>query len=133
MENKTKLKQILKYVWIAYGLFSIFIVLYLIDGLVCKDILKVSNRYELTDNWNVTINEDYYENVSLDEFTFDAVNKGDVITMETLVPSDFEYKEACLCMKAAMWQYLCMLMTNWNMSMDMIGKKKIEQQEVEIC
>ena len=82
MENKTKLKQILKYVWIAYGLFSIFIVLYLIDGLVCKDILKVSNRYELTDNWNVTINEDYYENVSLDEFTFDAVNKGDVITME---------------------------------------------------
>lgn len=100
MENKTKLKQILKYVWIAYGLFSIFIVLYLIDGLVCKDILKVSNRYELTDNWNVTINEDYYENVSLDEFTFDAVNKGDVITMETPVPSDFEYKEACLCMKA---------------------------------
>ena len=81
MENKTKLKQILKYVWIAYGLFSIFIVLYLIDGLVCKDILKVSNRYELTDNWNVTINEDYYENVSLDEFTFDAVNKGDVISI----------------------------------------------------
>ena len=99
MENKTILKKLLKYIWIVYGLFSIFIVLYLIDGLVCKDIMEVSNRYDFADNWDVTINGAYHENVSLDDFTFDTVNKSDVITIERIVPDDFEYVQACLSLK----------------------------------
>lgn len=99
MDEKDKYKKILKWVWVIYALLSIFVVLYLVDRLVCKDIMKVSNRYLLNDNWNITINDNYYENVSLDNFSFEAVDKDDVIVMETIVPSDYQYVEACLCIK----------------------------------
>lgn len=99
MEKNAKLKKIFKYAWVIYALFSIFIVLYLVDRLVCKDIMKVSNRLILNDNWDVTINDDYYENVSLDSFSFNTVNKNDVVVLETIAPTDYQYKEAVLCLK----------------------------------
>ena len=97
MNKKITFKSIMKYVWIVYAVFSIIIVMYLADSLVCKDFLKVSNRFLLNDHWNVTINDTVYENVSLNDFTFDAVNKEDVIVMETTVQNDFEYKQPALC------------------------------------
>ena len=99
MRDKVNLKTVLKTLWILYAIFSIFLVIYLIDRLVCKDIMKVSSRYELNDNWNFTIKDKYYENVSLEGFSFDTVDKGEKIAMEMTVPTDYEYREAALCMK----------------------------------
>lgn len=99
MEKKATLKKVLKGIWLAYAIFSIIIVVYLIDRLVCKDIMKVSNRFILNDNWNFTVNGEHYEDVSLDEFSFETLNKNDVAVMEIDVPKDYEYKEACLCLK----------------------------------
>ena len=98
MASKVNFKKILKYVCTAYVVFSIVIVLYLIDNLICNDIMKVSNRLILNDNWNVWINDDYYEDISIDSFTFEAVNKNDIVVMETIVPDDYRYREATLCM-----------------------------------
>ena len=99
MSESKKSKKILRYLWLTYGLFSIFIVLYLIDDLVCKDIMEVSNRLVLNDNWNITINGTLYENQNLDEFIFGTVMHGDVVVLETIVPTDYEYKEACICIQ----------------------------------
>ena len=99
MGDKVNLKKVLKVIWIAYAIFSIFIVVYLVDRLVCKDIMEVSNRLDLNDNWNITVNGKYYEDVSLDSFSFEAVDKNDVVVMERVVPTDYKYREASLCLK----------------------------------
>lgn len=90
------LKKIIKYIWIVYAIFSVMLVIYLADHLICKDILNVSNRIFLEDHWNITMNDETYEDVELSSFTFDAVKKGDKITMETQIPKEWEYGEAAL-------------------------------------
>lgn len=99
MQDKSKIKKILKYVWIIYGLASILLVLYLVNDLVCNDIMKVSKRLVLNDNWNVTVNETTYENVALDEFSFDVIMKGDKVILERIIPTDYQYKEASICIQ----------------------------------
>lgn len=97
MQEKKNYKVILKYLWIVYALFSIAIVLYLANNLVCKDIMDVSNRIILNDGWDITINGESYSDVSLDSFLFETVESGDIIEMETKLPDDWEYKQAALC------------------------------------
>lgn len=107
--KKIDYKKILKYVWIVYAVFSIFIVIHLVDGLISKDIDDVSNRVVLNNNWNISINDDYYEDVSLASFSFDPVNKKDVIVMETVIPDDYEYRQPALCINnqhAALTMYV---------------------------
>ena len=93
----TRSKKIIKYIWVAYALFSMLIVIYFINNLLCKDIMKVSNRVVLNDNWDVYINDTTYENVSIDSLEFNAVKKGDKVVLETTLPDTWEYGQAALC------------------------------------
>lgn len=96
-EKKSLRKKIFKYVWVAYAMLSMFIVLYFVNKLLCKDIMQVNNRIILNDGWDVTINETKYEDVSFDTFVFDTVNKGDKVIIETTLPNTWEYGEAVMC------------------------------------
>ncbi len=97
MFKKADYKRILKGVWIAYALFSIFIVLYLVDRLVCKEIDKVSKKIYLNDNWNITVNDELYENVSIDSIKIDSLKNDDKIILETTISKDIDYNQAALC------------------------------------
>ncbi|MBQ2981904.1 MAG: diguanylate cyclase [Lachnospiraceae bacterium] len=97
MDLKKNNKKILKIIWMIYALGSIVLVLYLANKLVCSDIMKVSNRVILNDNWDVTINDKVYKGVSLDNFAFDTLMKKDEVIMKTIVPDDYDFKEASIC------------------------------------
>lgn len=89
-------KKLLCVLWMIYAMFSVLIVLYLADNLICKDMTKVSNRVFLEDNWNISINNNVYENVGLTDISFPAVKKDDKITMTTKIPEEWSYKESAL-------------------------------------
>lgn len=40
----------------------------------------------MNDGWDVSINDEEYENISLSDFSFHAVGNGDVVTMENVLP-----------------------------------------------
>ena len=81
-----------------YVLFSVFIVIYLADRLICKDLENVSKKVLLDDNWNIVINGEQYDNVDLSSFRFDAVNKGDYIIMTRTLPNDWAFDETAMCL-----------------------------------
>ena len=83
---------------IAYALFSVFLVLYLADHLICKDLDAVSDKVLLDDSWNIIIDEDEYTNVDLNSFRFNAVNKGDYIIMTRTLPESWNFEETALCL-----------------------------------
>ena len=101
MSDKGKLKGILKYFWLVYAVGSIFFVLYLVDTVVCNELNKVSKKIILEDNWKITINEKVYENINLEDFIFDSVNRNDIVIMETRIPDDFEYRDGVICIQNA--------------------------------
>lgn len=58
--------------------------------------MNVSNRYILNEGWNITINDKYYNNVELENFFIDPVVKNDVVVLEKVIPSDYEFEQAVL-------------------------------------
>ena len=90
-------KKLLKIVWIVYALFSIAIIIYLTDYMFRKDLDAVSDKVMITENWDITIDDTLYEDVSLDNFHIDVADKGMTITMETTLPSDWDFVEPALC------------------------------------
>lgn len=89
-------KNILKIIWILYALLSVFIWLPHTDDLLTKDYEKISNYVLLDDSWDITINDTFYQNVSLGDLHFPAVNKGDQITMERVLPETWNIEEGTL-------------------------------------
>ncbi|MDE6365693.1 MAG: GGDEF domain-containing protein [Lachnospiraceae bacterium] len=86
----------LKLIWILFALISILTWLPRLDGLLTKEYSAISDYVGLDDGWDITINEDTWQNVSLTEFQFSAVSKGDVITMQRTLPTDWELVEGVL-------------------------------------
>lgn len=84
------IKNGLKTIWIIYAIFSIMIWLPKIDNLLKKDYAEISKHILLDDDWNITINDKFYQDVSLDDFQFEPVKKGDRITMQRQLPGDWE-------------------------------------------
>lgn len=80
-----------------YALFSVFLVIYLVDLVISKDYNIPSNRLFFNDNWNISINEKLYTGVSLDDFHFPALNKGDEVIMQRTLPDTWEFEEAAFC------------------------------------
>ena len=64
--------------------------------MLCKEYNEVSQYLALDDGWEVTINETNYHNVSLDQFQFEMMNKGDNLVMERKLPKDFKMEQATL-------------------------------------
>lgn len=90
-------KKLLRTVWIAYALFSVILVICLANNLICKDYNVISNHMILSNNWDISINGTLHEKVSLEDFSFDTLKKGDTIVMETTLPDNWTYTEPALC------------------------------------
>ncbi|MDD6072489.1 MAG: GGDEF domain-containing protein [Clostridiales bacterium] len=58
--------------------------------------LDGSNYQELNNGWHVEINDRAYDNVSLDDFLFSSVSKGDVIRMSCELPSEADIENPVL-------------------------------------
>lgn len=84
--RKPTRKSVLKIVFVVYAMFSIFLTATMIDRMFSNDYSVISQGVTLNDGWNITINNRAYQNVSLDTFHFDIVNKGDTITMMRTLP-----------------------------------------------
>lgn len=89
-------KTILKAVWILYAIISTIYWLPKVDAMFSKDLSSISQCISLNDSWDITINNDSYQNVSLDDFYFDAVSKGDEITMQRVLPDNWNITEGAL-------------------------------------
>lgn len=87
-------KNIIKILWLVYALVSVFLVIYLVDLVICKDYNIPSNRLFFDDNWNITINEKSYTDVSLDDFHFPPLKKGDEVIMQRTLPDTWNFEEA---------------------------------------
>jgi diguanylate cyclase (GGDEF)-like protein len=94
--KKSSKKLALKCMWVAYVLISIVICLILTDSLINKDYATVSRHMSLDDDWKIRIKDNVYEDISLKDFSFKAVNKGDTITMERKLPDSFDIKTGAL-------------------------------------
>lgn len=84
-----------KYFWLVYTLLSIATIIIYADKLLTKDMNKQDVTI-LNNNWTITINDKTYENVALDNFKFDALDKGDTVIMETTLPKNLKYKNTAL-------------------------------------
>lgn len=79
-----------------FALISILVWIPQIDKLITKDYAAMSGCVLLDDAWDITINEDRYQNILLADFHFPPVRKGDTITMERTLPSDWGLVEGVL-------------------------------------
>lgn len=65
----------------------IFIVCFVVLSNVLSRVeLDESNYSKVNEGWHVEINDIVYEDVTLDEFSFQALNKGDVLKMKCELP-----------------------------------------------
>lgn len=94
--SAVSVKKTLKIVWVVYAFFSICFILLVVNRLFTKDYASISKYLTLNDGWNVTINKNSYQNVSLDHFSFDITNKGDELTLQTILPDSFCLTESVL-------------------------------------
>ena len=86
--KKPTRKTVIKAALIVYALFSVYFTTRFIDGLLSSEYSAVSRYLTLNDAWDIAINDDSFQNVSLDTFRFAPVKKGDTITMERTFPAD---------------------------------------------
>ena len=84
-----------KFFLLVYTLCSIATIIIYADKLLTKDMNKQDVTI-LNNNWTITINDKTYENVALDNFKFDALDKGDIVIMETTLPKSLNYKNTAL-------------------------------------
>lgn len=89
-------KAALKTICIVFVLISMLVWIPQIDKLITKDYATISECVLLDDAWDITINENFYQNVLLTDFHFPAVGKGDTITMQRTLPSDWGLVEGVL-------------------------------------
>lgn len=94
--KKITKKLILQIIWVIYALASIIFWLPKVDNLFSQDYSSISNHISLNDSWDITIGNNVYHNVSLDDFKFDAVNKGTKITMKRTLPDNWDITQGTL-------------------------------------
>lgn len=94
--NKPFLKTLLRTLWILYALLSTLVWLPKIDGLLVKDYASMSEYISLDDFWEISIGDDTYYDVSLNDFRFDAVLKDNEIIMQRKLPYDLGVSDGAL-------------------------------------
>lgn len=88
IRKKPTRKTVIKAALIIYALCSVYFTTRFIDGMFSSEYAAISHSLSLNDGWDIAINEDHWQNVSLDTFRFAPVNKGDTITMERTFAAD---------------------------------------------
>lgn len=98
MKNKMKItrKTIIKALLTFYAFASVCFIVFAIDHLLSKEYPEISHCVTLNDSWDITINDTLYRDVALDDFQFDSVHKGDIITMMTFLPESLNSSENAL-------------------------------------
>lgn len=86
----------LKAFWIFYALASVIITIINADKLITKDYTAISQYTDLDNLWNITINDELYSNISLKDFRFNTVSKGDIILMQRQLPDSWQFVESAL-------------------------------------
>ena len=76
-----KIKKIIKLVWIIYAVVSFLIWFPKTDQLLCKIYDEVAEYVTVNEGWDIKINQEEYENVTLTEIDFEPLNKGDILVM----------------------------------------------------
>ncbi len=97
--TKTK---ILKALWLLFALLSALFWLPKIYNILASDLESISQYISLDDSWDITINGKNYLNVSLDDFQFNNIGKGDEITMQRVLPDNWNIEEGVL--RLHIWQ-----------------------------
>lgn len=87
-KKKPTLKTVIKSALIVYALISVYFTTRFIDGMFSSEYSAISRYLTLNDAWDITINDESWQNVSLDTFRFAPVNKGDTITMKRTFAAD---------------------------------------------
>lgn len=94
--KKITRRTVLKALFTAYAFLSVCFITMAIDHLLSKEYPDISRCVTLNDAWDITINGTPYHDVSLDDFHFDCINKGDTITMTTLLHESLTHSENAL-------------------------------------
>lgn len=89
-------KNLLRTLWILFAVLSTVFWVPKIDQMLTKDYALIADFVSLDDSWSITINDDTFQNVSLNEFRFPAVKKGSRIVMQRELPEDWEPVEGVL-------------------------------------
>lgn len=96
MKKYVSKKVLFKIIWILFVFISIVVWVPQIDRFLTEDYAEISKYFALDDGWVITINQDSYQNVLLTEFQFPAVRTGDRITMQRILPSEWELVEGVM-------------------------------------
>lgn len=94
--NKFFSKTLLRTLWIIYALVSTLIWLPQVDRLLIKDYASISEYISLDDSWDISIGDDIWHNVSLNDFRFAPVRKGGEIIMRRELPDDLGLSDGAL-------------------------------------
>lgn len=94
--KKISLKDSLKIVWILFAVLSVVTWLPSVDKLISKDYQMISAHIPLDDNWDIMINDSVYQNISLNDFSFKTLSKGDTVVMRKKLPADWDIVEGAL-------------------------------------
>lgn len=89
-------KTLLRTIWILYALISTLIWLPQVDRLLVKDLSVMSQYISLDDSWMISIDDDIYYDVSLNDFRFDTLKKGSEIIMQRELPDDLGASDGAL-------------------------------------
>ncbi|MDE7276817.1 MAG: GGDEF domain-containing protein [Lachnospiraceae bacterium] len=89
-------KTLLRTIWILYALISTLIWLPQVDRLLVKDLSVMSQYISLDDSWMISIDDDIYYDVSLNDFHFDTLKKGSEIIMQRELPDDLGASDGAL-------------------------------------
>lgn len=89
-------KTLLRTIWILYALISTLIWLPQVDRLLVKDLSVMSQYISLDDSWMISIDDDIYYDVSLNDFRFDTLKKGSEIIRQRELPDDLGASDGAL-------------------------------------
>lgn len=95
-KEDTLFKRFIKVFWIVYAITSVIATISKADGLITKDYPVISKHVLLDDLWDVTINNDKYHNISIGDFQFQPVDNGDNITLQRVLPENWDITEGVL-------------------------------------
>lgn len=94
--NRISHKTFLKVFWGIYAFISICVTMLLVNWMLTRDYATISQHIPLNDAWDITINDTFYQDVSLTDFRFDAVSKGDTVSMCRILPEQLGFVEGVL-------------------------------------
>ncbi len=94
--NKSFPKTVLRTLWILYALISTLLCLSQIDRLFMKDYSAMSEYISLDDSWNISIGGDIWQDISLNDFCFNDIRKGDEVVMRRKLPDSLGASDGAL-------------------------------------